>query len=544
MAVDGLLGTDTNQAAKTGYDDPHRIPGTIYFTDIDASTNVSSDRFTVPLAQTSAIADATLEESGVFDDVLVLQGPVEFDFTLYDAVAGGYRTWGIGPTDISGDGAPGTEQTIGAVNALGGVFTKEVAFSNLGGDPVAPSAGDVWFDGSSLRFNDGLQSMDIWVSARSVLGDVTGTLTSTTVEKIRNVNVEAGAPTDGDVLVYDSSTTQWRHEGGASGAAAIQSDLFIAAGKKLQVGTSCSLRDDRLNLHTNTGVPANLSGGDTWYQEGISIGTLNFRDGKAGATRRVLDDAYAFSGDVTGTPGATVVGDDSHNHSNGTLTGVPGAGIDTGVTNLRGNTIVAGALGTGDRNKSPVWDGSQFQLVHGGWYLIEEVTLSNSQYATFSTNFNGDTFEEIWIIFEGYSAGTGSNTNVYLEPYISPSWYSGASSGYVIRHRKGIDPGVTWYHAVEDVAGMAFGEMYLWGERGWFHGDIVFHTKATYRRGGHGRYHWETYTASGGNQVRAMGWDSEFRFRSSSGVITGIRLNFGGNVYAKARLFALKKYIS
>ena len=69
--------------------------------------------------------------------------------------------------------------------------------------------------------------------------------------------------------------------------------------------------------------PTNLSKG-VWVN---TSNELRFYDGAS--DYEVAHSGTALAGDVTGTLGATVVGDDTHNHSNTTLTGVPGNGIDT-----------------------------------------------------------------------------------------------------------------------------------------------------------------------------------------------------------------------
>ena len=47
------------------------------------------------------------------------------------------------------------------------------------------------------------------VAAEGVGGDLTGTIGNATVAKIRNISVSATAPSNGNVLVYDSNTNAW-----------------------------------------------------------------------------------------------------------------------------------------------------------------------------------------------------------------------------------------------------------------------------------------------------------------------------------------------
>ena len=91
-----------------------------------------------------------------------------------------------------------------------------------------------------------------------------------------------------------------------------------------------------LDLTTQSSRPANVGQG-LWLN---NSNELRFYDGSS-------DYALAHSGttlvgDVTGTLGATVVGNDSHTHANSTLTGVPGAAIDT--TALHSGDSIGGDL--------------------------------------------------------------------------------------------------------------------------------------------------------------------------------------------------------
>jgi hypothetical protein len=68
-------------------------------------------------------------------------------------------------------------------------------------------------DGKNLELSledDAEATKQVDLSDLVVEGDVTGTLASTTVEKIQGVNVSATTPTDGQVLAYNSSSSEWR----------------------------------------------------------------------------------------------------------------------------------------------------------------------------------------------------------------------------------------------------------------------------------------------------------------------------------------------
>ena len=83
--------------------------------------------------------------------------------------------------------------------------------------------------------------------------------------------------------------------------------------------------------------PANLS-------KGVWINTSNQLRFYNGTTDyEVAHSGTALAGGVTGTLGATVVGNDTHYHSNSFLSGVPGAGIDT--TAIHSGDSAGGDLG-------------------------------------------------------------------------------------------------------------------------------------------------------------------------------------------------------
>jgi len=437
------------------------------------------------------------------------------------------------------------------------IRSDRISFTGAGSDPSLPVAGDIWYrtDSGALRYYDGAAG-----GAFTLLSTSSGILNPirTTNDLLQvggdgstwdAVGGVVGDPvlgplyTEGITVVGSSKNLLWNTDGGGNiGASGANRPDYIYAKTWVGAGASTVLKADRISISGAGSDPSSLVGGDIFYR--TDTGKLKYYDGVGGSSVVLLDSGFSLAGDVTGTPSATVVGNDTHSHSNSTLTGVPGAGIDTSVYNIRGNAIYSQALGTSDRNKSLVWDGSQFQFIHGAWYLIEEITLSPSQYAQFVTGVDSDTFEALFILIQGYSAASGSSGYVYLEPRIGTTWYSTSSSGYSFRHQTGIDPTITWYHGVNDVAGMVIGEMNNWDEQGWFHGDVLFQTERTYRYGGHSRWDWETYGASGGNQVRNMGFDCRLRWRTNSGPINGIRVNFSRTVYANVKLYALKKYVS
>lgn len=68
----------------------------------------------------------------------------------------------------------------------------------------------------------------------TIAGDVTGTLSNTTVVKLRNVPITSSAPSDGDILLYDSASNVWY--GGAPNIGGAPGKSFWAANPGLVVG--------------------------------------------------------------------------------------------------------------------------------------------------------------------------------------------------------------------------------------------------------------------------------------------------------------------
>jgi tail collar domain len=52
-------------------------------------------------------------------------------------------------------------------------------------------------------------SINFATSGSTIAGDVTGTLSNSTVIKLRNIPVASATPSDGDILLYDSASNQW-----------------------------------------------------------------------------------------------------------------------------------------------------------------------------------------------------------------------------------------------------------------------------------------------------------------------------------------------
>ena len=194
--------------------------------------------------------------------------------------------------------------------------------------------------GGELLLWDGSNSWD----NKALSGDAT--ITTSGVISVADLTM-SGEVTN-DLVQYSGAA--WVSKGGGSGDRlgtlyGTSADLNT----QLQVGTYITLQTNRIRLGDLGGsAPIGGTDGDIYYDNN----GLRLIDNSS--TYTVAHSGTALAGDVTGTLGVTVVGNDSHTHSNDTLTGVPGTGIDTNVTNLRGSTV---------ENVSPAADD---KLVHTG----------------------------------------------------------------------------------------------------------------------------------------------------------------------------------
>jgi hypothetical protein len=115
-----------------------------------------------------------------------------------------YRTWNDGNSYtaryLPGDGTGVTTTTVPGTLASWGITTG----GPIGAGESRPrNIAILWCVKYSNTTNFAT------TGSATVAGDVTGTISNTTVIKLRNIPISSSAPTDGDILVYDSASNAW-----------------------------------------------------------------------------------------------------------------------------------------------------------------------------------------------------------------------------------------------------------------------------------------------------------------------------------------------
>ena len=272
-------------------------------------------------------------------------------------------------------------------------------------------------------------------SGDSTGGDLSGTYpTNIAVDKIGGTQVyqSMSSLTDGQVLTWDP-TNGWQNETAPSGVTTLAglSDTAISGGQaagalllwdgsnswddKAMSGDATIASGGAITVTGSTGnfacggllalnayggsSPSPSISGQMWNESPGGIQEeLYYYDGTLGQHVRVVDANYSFVGDVTGTPGATVVGNDSHNHTSSTLT----LGAISTLSDVNGSISPS----SGDVLS---WTGSQWDAVTPGGVAGNFVVLSSGSTAA-QINTALSTYDIVYLATGSYNLVTTALT--------------------------------------------------------------------------------------------------------------------------------------
>lgn len=236
MAVDGLLGLDANRNHKVGDKGANRIPGTIYFTDIDASGNISSSvggdlTGTLPNPSVVKIQGRSVQDHDPLDTEVLTW--VNANTQWEPKAAGGLVAHDLGGVyhnvdtlahlnskvsdanlDDSGSSrTPTAHRTTHGSGQSDGFLASDMLEAVVkrlqeSSGPTNMTLGVV-ADGKYFKRSGAGIVGDTPSASGAASGDLSGTYPSPSVAKIRGYTMQTGAPAARDFWLYSGS--QWEH---------------------------------------------------------------------------------------------------------------------------------------------------------------------------------------------------------------------------------------------------------------------------------------------------------------------------------------------
>ena len=118
------------------------------------------------------------------------------------------------------------------VSGSGSTWTIDagvVGTSKLGGDIT--TAGKALLDDADAA----AQRSTLAISSHALAGDVQGTIGASVVHKVHGVEFNSGTPSNGDIWVYETSSSKWKHE--TLSAAGVAAAVHTHSGADITSGT-------------------------------------------------------------------------------------------------------------------------------------------------------------------------------------------------------------------------------------------------------------------------------------------------------------------
>ena len=318
------------------------IPGAITFND-GVSSSSNSVKLIAPATVSTSYTLTLPAAAGTTGQVLKTDASGNLSWTTI--TTSDATTTATGKVQLAGDfSGTATAPTVKGINgtALSGLATGILKNTTSTGVPSIAVAADF----PTLNQNTTGSAASF---TGSLAGDVTGTQGATTVGKLQGRAVSATAPTNGQVLKYNTTNSAWEPAAEAGGISTTLNSANILVGNASNVATAVALSGDA--TITNSGVLSIGTGKVT--STNILDGTIITGDiSTGGVTSTNILDGTIITGDIS-TGGVT-----STNILDGTIiTGDISTGGVTS-TNILDGTIVTGDISTGGVTSTNILDGT------------------------------------------------------------------------------------------------------------------------------------------------------------------------------------------
>lgn len=327
------------------------------------------------------------------------------------------------------------------VSGSGSTWTIDagvVGTSKLGGD-ITTAGKDLLDDADAAA-----QRSTLAISSHALAGDVQGTIGASVVHKVHGVEFNSGTPSNGDIWVYETSSSKWKHE--TLSAAGVAAAVHTHSGADITSGTV-----GISYLPTGTSGTTVALGNHTHAAADIVSGTVDIArlpTGTSGTTVALGNHTHAAADVTSGTfdiariprPGVLVPQSMALTYSDflgasqipwASLTNGTGAALSfnnpggnyPGVIQASTGTTATGRAGIGSQNTDGIQFGTYthyFSTVFAAWTNLSTATERFYLEAGFMDNLAGATSFSAYFSYTDNvntgqwqcitSDGTGSTT--------------------------------------------------------------------------------------------------------------------------------------